>query len=158
MLSLRIKSSRPRDPRLIPQDRPGARGLYPSGTLMRTLRSRGRAEPEQACRLCLTLRGSPEPKAPNRRGLEPILGLSPALGASQGPGARRHTPSHRGSRAPQRCPVSAALSTTPLTGSRMVHDTRGQNPSDGFRGSGAPRPARQPLKPGAFAAMEASRI
>jgi hypothetical protein len=53
--------------------------------------------------------------------------------------------------------MGAALSTTPPTGSCTERDTRGENPSAGFRGSRAPGLARQPLKPDAFVTKEASR-
>jgi hypothetical protein len=49
MLSLRINGSRSKRPpyRLL-QDRPGAQGLYPSGTLTRTIRPRNLAKPKHA--------------------------------------------------------------------------------------------------------------
>jgi hypothetical protein len=39
----------------------------------------------------------------------------------------------------------------------MGRDKRGQNPSAGFSGLGAPGPACQPLKPNTFAIKEASK-
>jgi hypothetical protein len=61
MLSLRIKGSRSMDPQTDPSRIAQGSGLYPWGTLARTLRSRDQAEPEQVRRLCSRLRGSPEP-------------------------------------------------------------------------------------------------
>ena len=87
-----------------------------------------------------------EPRAPDRRQPEPWpLLLAPCPG--QGP---RWRPKHQGlglfenqgSGAPQHCPAGAMLSPTPPTKSRMGRDTKGQNPSAGFRGSEAHGPTR----------------
>jgi hypothetical protein len=81
--------------------------------------------------------------------------LSSASGIGQG---LAWNPMPRVPKARARCgPMGAALSSTLLTKSHMGHDTRGQNPSVSFRGSGAFGLARQSLTLDAFATTEVSR-
>jgi hypothetical protein len=112
------------------QNHPGARGLYASGTLMRTLGQRNQAEPEHARHLCLELGGSPEPQAPDRREPRPDPWLPPGLRRQPRPGRKktRLEPPKLG--VLWRCPLGAALPATPppRTRSRTGHDTRRQTP------------------------------
>jgi hypothetical protein len=129
------------------QDRPRARGLYPSGTLVRTLWRRSLAEPNSTT----TSAWPPSPKAPD---LRPAVGSCPANDASQGPGAKRQAPSYRGSGAPRRCPLGTALPATFSTRTRTGRDTRRQSFPTASRGSKTPRPVLQPLKLTSFTAKK----
>jgi hypothetical protein len=84
------------DPRPTPPGSPRPRGLYPSGTLTRTLQRRNLAEPDYATTSISSSGAHPSPEAPDLRqhsGL--VLGSCPASNASQGLGTRRRAPSYR---------------------------------------------------------------
>jgi len=93
---------------------PSDRETRPSlSTPWSLLRARG------ACRAS----GSRSTRSPS-----PILGFCSAYDASQGPGARKHAPSHRGSRAPRHCTLGVSSSAAPPIGSHTGRDTRRQAP------------------------------
>jgi hypothetical protein len=136
------------------QDCPGAQGLYPLGTLARTLWRRNPAEPDYIATSAWVSGDRTSPKAPNlRQHSGPTLGSRPADDANQGPSARRRFPSYRGLGAPQHCPLGMALLATFPTRSRMSVTQEYSFPA-ASRGSEAPGPTCQLLKPTSFTAKK----
>jgi len=128
-----------------------ARGLYPSGTLARTLWRRIPTEPDYAATSAWGSGARPSPEAPNlRQHSSPALGSCPTNDASQGSCPKRRALSYRGSGAPRRCSLGTALPATFPTRSRTGRDTRSFPMA--FRGSEAPGPTRQPLELTSFTA------
>jgi hypothetical protein len=89
LLILAIYGSRPKGhPDQPLQDRPGARGLYPSGTLTRTLRLRNLPEPKQTKASAQGSGARPSLTLPTTRNLSSVLDSYLAYDANQGPGTR----------------------------------------------------------------------
>jgi hypothetical protein len=128
MLSLGIKGSQPRDP---PADPP--RIAWGLGGCTHRVRSRApsgqgiKPSPSKPATSAQRSGARSSPGLSIDGDLDPILGLFLALGASQGPGTRRHAPSHQGSGTPWRCPLGVALPTIPPTG-----HARGMTQEDKF--------------------------
>jgi hypothetical protein len=130
------------------QDRLGARGLCPSGTLARTLWLRDPAELDSTT---ASAWGSGLPRALGFRSTSPpgpALGSCSANDVSQGPGTRRQVPGYRCPGTSWRCSRGVPLPDAPPTGSHPGRDTRRQSFP---RPSGAFGPAHQPLEPTSFA-------
>jgi hypothetical protein len=84
-------------------------GLYPSGMLACTLKLRNLPEPEHAKASAQGSELARASRSQSAGNLSAILGTCLAYDANQGPGTRRHIPSHRGSGAPRRSTLGAAL-------------------------------------------------
>jgi hypothetical protein len=132
--------------------RPGAEGIYPSGTLARTLQRRSPTKPDYTATSAWGSGARPSLEAPDLRQHSNLaLRSYTANDTSQGPGKRRHAPSYRGSPA---LPLGHDIAATFPTRSRTGRDTRRQSFPAASRGSEAPGPMRQPLEPTSFTAKK----
>jgi hypothetical protein len=138
------------NPRPTPLGSPEARGLYPSGTLARTLRPRNQTEPRHGVAPAQGLGACP--------GFRLLIDDTPKLGPWLLPGLRRQPrPEHkkttlepsglRGSKMPH---PGVALLTTSVTGSHIGHDIRRQA-SCSLQGLGGSWAYALALKPTSFA-------
>ena len=133
------------------QDCSRAHGLYPSGTLMRTLWRRNPTEPDYVVTSAWGSRARPSPKVPDlprHSGSAPSS--YPANDTNQGQGTRIRAPNYRGSGAPRCYSLGPALLATFPTRSCMGR----QSFPMASRRSGAPEPTRQPLEPTSFTAKK----
>jgi hypothetical protein len=137
------------------QDCPGARGLYPSGKLTRTLWRRNPTEPDYDATSAWGSGACPSPQAPDlQQHSGPPLGSCPASDAGQGPDAKK---------TPLKLPRLGGSPALPLGHgiaghfpNKVTHGacTRRQSFPAASSGSEATGPTHQHLEPTSFTAKK----